>query len=147
MTIDPARPTAAAAGVAAAIAAAACNGVPYCIGDCVDATADTAGDTVADGEEADSGLDVEADTAADSLDAPDVEGDVIDEDGPATCEPACTGTTVCCDGASGPACVDLDVNPSNCGECGNQCRLPNAYNQCVDGECSVASCDVNFFDC
>jgi len=42
--------------------------------------------------------------------------------------------TICCPTASGEACVDTLVDPSNCGGCGNVC--PGPMHQCVNGTCA-----------
>jgi hypothetical protein len=67
-----------------------------------------------------------ADTAPDASDAPrEVEVDVVDA--PLVCE---TGTTVC-----GVACVDLHVDPKNCGACGAKCDCPGTL--CTAGACML----------
>src|SRR5690348_13448913 len=44
--------------------------------------------------------------------------------------PSCTGGRTDCSGV----CVDLTVDPANCGKCGAACA---AGNQCVAGACTV----------
>ncbi|MGN6107529.1 MAG: MopE-related protein, partial [Kofleriaceae bacterium] len=90
--------------------------------------------------------------------------------GPTTDVGACEfGTLVCmsggvvCVGAVGPTfelcdaidqdCdgnptngYDLHTDPQNCGACGHSCNLPNAFEGCAGGECTVAACAPGFHD-
>ncbi len=56
---------------------------------------------------------------------------------------SCDAGTVACDGA----CVDLDADPNNCGQCGRTCILTDGEAACAAGECALDSCDVGFADC
>lgn len=40
-----------------------------------------------------------------------------------------------------------DVDPDNCGGCGNACVTPNATAGCSAGQCTVDSCDTGYSDC
>lgn len=46
---------------------------------------------------------------------------------------SCTAGTFCTD-----RCVDTDLNPLHCGDCGNPC---GADEVCVGGSCEIATCD------
>lgn len=46
----------------------------------------------------------------------------------------------------GQLCVDLKKDPTNCGQCGRTCILPNAIAACVDGECAIGQCQGGYFD-
>ena len=41
---------------------------------------------------------------------------------------------------------DKQNDPSNCGTCGNLCTAPNANLICVEGECTLESCQIGFVD-
>ncbi|UJR83855.1 formylglycine-generating enzyme family protein [Sandaracinus amylolyticus] len=41
---------------------------------------------------------------------------------------------------------DLENDPTNCGECGTQCRFPNAEGECASGACVVTACFDGFVD-
>lgn len=45
------------------------------------------------------------------------------------------------------ACVDLQLDPTNCGGCGVTCVIPQASAACVDGACVVDRCDDGAGDC
>ncbi len=51
------------------------------------------------------------------------------------CEPACTGSFICCDGA----CVNPGNNTNHCGECDNPCA--GGYPFCDNGTCGPAPCN------
>ncbi|MFN0252082.1 MAG: MopE-related protein [Kofleriaceae bacterium] len=38
------------------------------------------------------------------------------------------------------------TDPQNCGGCGNVCNLPNAFEGCAGGMCTVVACAPNFFN-
>ena len=141
-----ARRCAAAVGAAVVIGIAAwgCNEVPYCIGDC-DGGTDMV-DTGTDGEDSADGQTDGPD--ADAADGTDTSTDVEEEDGgPVECVPACDTGYDCCMGMEGPECVDTSSHLNHCGECGNRCEIPHAYNACEDGVCVITGCDVNYYDC
>jgi len=41
---------------------------------------------------------------------------------------------------------DLMTDPTNCGMCGNVCNLPNAFEGCVGGTCTIAACQPGYHD-
>ncbi len=41
---------------------------------------------------------------------------------------------------------DLQADPRNCGKCGNECAIANAFSECRAGECAFTMCDVGFYD-
>ncbi|PZR06388.1 MAG: hypothetical protein DI536_30425 [Archangium gephyra] len=43
--------------------------------------------------------------------------------------------------------VDLQVDTTHCGVCGNTCNTPNATASCVNGTCGVGTCNANFANC
>lgn len=43
--------------------------------------------------------------------------------------------------------TDLLGDTANCGACGNVCSNAGANPDCVDGVCTIGSCDVGFLDC
>ncbi len=55
---------------------------------------------------------------------------------------ACSGGTTKC----GARCVDLAVDPSNCGACGKLCGGSHAVGTCTEGTCSL-TCVGSFQDC
>jgi hypothetical protein len=57
--------------------------------------------------------------------------------------PECTASETLC----GNVCADLDTDPSNCGQCGRSCVIPQATATCVAGECGMGVCDAGFSDC
>lgn len=61
----------------------------------------------------------------------------------ATPPPDCAANEVVC----GSVCADLDTDPSNCGQCGRSCVIPQATATCQAGECAMASCDAGYSDC
>ena len=82
------------------------------------------------------------------------------------CEPGtlmCVGGGAVCVGDKGPAfeaCDTLDndcdgtsdedtnklTDPTNCGSCGFVCDLPNAFEGCAGGNCTVVACQTGFHD-
>ncbi|MEM9071131.1 MAG: MopE-related protein [Myxococcota bacterium] len=60
-------------------------------------------------------------------------------------EEMCNGTDDDCDGLVDEE-FDLQGDPRNCGGCGSECILPGAFPGCMEGECTVESCEVGFFD-
>ncbi len=69
------------------------------------------------------------------------EGDSADET--ASPPPDCAANEVVC----GSVCADLDADPSNCGQCGRSCVIPQAAAACVAGECAMAGCEPGYSDC
>jgi hypothetical protein len=41
---------------------------------------------------------------------------------------------------------DLMTDPTNCGMCGMACNLPNAFEGCTGGSCTIAACQSGFHD-
>ena len=41
---------------------------------------------------------------------------------------------------------NLATDPQNCSACGMVCNLPNAFEGCVNGACTVVACQTGFFD-
>lgn len=50
-----------------------------------------------------------------------------------------------CDGQANED-FDLMNDPNNCGACGNVCNVPNAFADCVNGQCVVGACKNGFND-
>jgi len=63
--------------------------------------------------------------------------------GDATPPPDCAADEVVC----GSVCADLDTDPSNCGQCGRSCVIPQASPACEAGECTMAACNPGYTDC
>ncbi len=65
-----------------------------------------------------------------------------------TCQMSCNEPYVDCDGSIGTGCeIDIDHDPSNCGECGKQCSgADHADPACEQGDCALA-CKANYGDC
>jgi len=57
--------------------------------------------------------------------------------------PDCTASEMLC----GNVCADLQADPSNCGQCGRSCVIPQATATCVAGECAMGACNAGFTDC
>lgn len=57
--------------------------------------------------------------------------------------PDCEAGQVAC----GTLCTDLDTDPSNCGQCGLSCVIPQASAACVAGECAMAGCEPGYTNC
>jgi hypothetical protein len=57
--------------------------------------------------------------------------------------PECTGSEAVC----GSVCADLMTDPSNCGQCGRSCVIPQAAAACVAGECAMGACEPGWSDC
>mgnify|MGYP001795178575 CR=1 FL=1 len=69
-----------------------------------------------------------------------------------TCAAVCPDGTADCNGdileMAGDGCeVTPATDLANCGACGNVCAAPNATDACVDGACTIATCDAGFGDC
>ena len=47
----------------------------------------------------------------------------------------------------GVQCVDLQLDPGNCGKCGISCVIPHATPTCSAGTCAIGSCDPGWTDC
>jgi hypothetical protein len=56
--------------------------------------------------------------------------------------PECGTLSVC-----GQLCVDLAVDPGNCGQCGISCVIPHASPACSNNACAIASCEAGWSDC
>jgi hypothetical protein len=87
------------------------------------------------------------DTGGRDVPAPDVPLDTpILPDGCAPGAPElCNGFDDDCDGNSDEG-IDTSTDEANCGGCGNACAPPNAFGECVAGDCTVRGCDVTYFD-
>lgn len=57
--------------------------------------------------------------------------------------PVCEAGEVAC----GQICADLQTDPSNCGDCGRTCVIPNAIAACEAGECVLAGCESGYSEC
>jgi hypothetical protein len=62
---------------------------------------------------------------------------------------SCGGGAVCAEGQTccGGTCVDLRIDATNCGRCGNRCMLAQATSVCEMSSCAVDVCTPNFDDC
>jgi hypothetical protein len=65
----------------------------------------------------------------------------VDDTG--TTPPDCAANETLC----GNVCADLDADPSNCGQCGRSCVIPQATAACVAGECAMGACEPGWSDC
>ncbi len=90
------------------------------------------------------GVDTDATTSASdgsgASDDADSGGSVGDTELP---PPECDADEVAC----GQVCADLDTDPSNCGQCGRSCVIPQATAACVGGECVLEACSPGFSEC
>jgi hypothetical protein len=93
-----------------------------------------------DGSEAGSDAQTDSDTSAPTSSASDDTS--ADATGVSTAGPCDPLTTAC-----GVQCVNTQSDPSNCGDCGISCVIPNGTATCDEGNCAVASCDDGFGDC
>ena len=59
----------------------------------------------------------------------------------------CAAGTADCDHDGLDGCETDITTLQNCGGCGNVCNLPNAAPACVDGACTVGSCNPGYSDC
>lgn len=73
----------------------------------------------------------------------------------------CVASTVCvggqctcasgqsnCNGFPGDGCeINLLTDVNNCGSCGSQCALPNAFPACNAAQCMIAFCGMGYSDC
>ncbi len=67
-----------------------------------------------------------------------------------TCGPECPDGFANCDKLNSNACeINTRTNLTNCGFCGNACKLPNATAECSAGECRIKTdgCAPGFQDC
>ncbi len=93
---------------------------PYCFGDCEEDPVDTG-------------------PGVDTSPPEDTSGCVI------------TGDEICdeedndCDGLVDEG-FNILIDPGNCGGCGQECVLPNAFPACDEGSCAIARCEVGFND-
>ncbi len=63
----------------------------------------------------------------------------------ATGPEVCNGIDDDCNGLVDDG-FDLSSDPHNCGACGNECNLPNAFPTCTDGACAINRCEIGFED-
>jgi hypothetical protein len=56
--------------------------------------------------------------------------------------PCASGETVC-----NGACVNLQTNFNNCGQCGDPCSNYFAQSSCVAGQCHIDSCSPGWINC
>jgi hypothetical protein len=69
-----------------------------------------------------------------------------------SCAYVCDAAFHDCDANAANGCEisdeDLQTDPSNCGDCGVACTIPNGLAACSSGACqnTVASCDANYWD-
>jgi hypothetical protein len=56
-----------------------------------------------------------------------------------TCDPSLTTCT--------GKCVNISIDPLDCGGCGNRCALPHATSGCEGGSCFIAFCDTDYANC
>ena len=118
-------------GGALALIVAGCDVDPYCV---------TCGEEDAsfDAGPEDSGIRRDA-QPRDAM--PDVELG----DGGCLSEELCNDLDDDCDGFVDEG-IDTDVDPRNCGECGNECSPPHAFPICAEGECLLGDCDIGWID-
>jgi hypothetical protein len=146
-----------------------CHADSECVGNCPSDDTQEEGDGP---DQVDQETDGDGPDVPDGVDGEGVDtGDVIDDeaaDGPDGCSPCeylfpncvedhtccadpygtetCNGLDDDCDGE-----VDEDINfdedPRNCGECGNDCRLPHAEVRCQEGDCVFIRCLTYYQDC
>jgi hypothetical protein len=102
------------------------------------ATPGTTGTTTAAG----SSSSEPTDTASSGAPASSSSGEGSSSTGDERPPPECGALDVC-----GVECVDLTVDPGNCGKCGVACVIPHAIAGCVAGTCAVGSCDAGWVDC
>lgn len=60
------------------------------------------------------------------------------------CDPACSGSSDCCDVAGAPMCIDTRNDPLNCGSCGRDCVATNRGMTCAFGGCV---CGIDLTGC
>jgi hypothetical protein len=126
------------------VAAAGCKSNPYCL-NCKDS-----GNGVITPEDMTPTL---VDGGGDDMLGPDM----IGSGGP--CAPTNGGVEICdgldndCNGKIDDVTPDkLILDPKNCGKCGNECKFPNAYGQCVGGfdggmpMCKENGCQPGYID-
>lgn len=75
-------------------------------------------------------------TASSGTTAPDTSST---DDGP---PPDCGPLEWC-----GAECIDVALDPNNCGKCGVSCIIPHALAACDLGKCAVGSCEPGWVDC
>ncbi|MCX4240925.1 hypothetical protein [Paraliomyxa miuraensis] len=96
-------------------------------------------DARGDGEASSAGTVSDGGTATTGASGGD--GGTVDDTGEPPLE--CAANEVVC----GAMCAELDTDPSNCGQCGRSCVVPQAVASCVAGECAMASCEPGYSDC
>jgi Notch-like protein len=63
----------------------------------------------------------------------------------AALEESCNERDDDCDGRVDEE-IDTDRDPNHCGACNRRCAPAGAFGVCVEGECTLDSCDVGFYD-
>jgi hypothetical protein len=59
----------------------------------------------------------------------------------------CNSGKLDCNNTASDGCeVDIVNDPSNCGQCGFACQLPNAVTGCRMGTCTIAQCNSGWVD-
>lgn len=78
----------------------------------------------------------------------------IPENGRASCEDGVCGLDSCnagykdCNQDLADGCeVHTDVDPSNCGACGNVCSFANGSGSCASGRCTLLGCGTGYASC
>jgi len=68
-----------------------------------------------------------------------------------TCVDGCSASQPCADSAKSccnGTCLSLDVDPANCGACGNTCApFAHAESACESGACKMGTCSSGYADC
>lgn len=108
-----------------------------------DSDTDTNADTNTNSDNSTSGNSSDDDSASDSSTLTDTETSTDTSIGCANC----TEDEVCCTaGNNHTFCVNIQNNPSNCGQCNNQCAFEHAAAICVEGQCTISSCETYWSD-
>lgn len=112
------------------------------LGACSGADADADASTTAGTASSDT-TSAEAPTTGADTSTSEVGSDASSTGGPSELPPPECGSLTAC----GQLCVDLAVDPGNCGTCGVSCVIPHASPACSANACAIASCDPGWTDC